>query len=127
MGYSGITIVDSDMAFDCALSAVRAMVKSLKKSLMVDGGGFNTDGPVNVALFFSELLASGESEWSQYEDLVQVAMTASEGMFRLIKRVEDNLPVIITARGRWKMSRKEHLDRFHELNQCLLDFIAGAE
>ena len=128
MGYAAITIIDSDMASDCAANAVQAMVKSLKKSLKDDGGEFNTDGPVNVALFFSEMLAV-DSDWAGYEELVSLARSASEGMSKIIKSAENDgcWKDEVTARGDWKMTRLEHIERYRELNQCLLDFIGSSE
>jgi hypothetical protein len=57
MGYMGLSCVcDSDAASDLAGNVFSGMVKTLRAGLKERGNEYNTDGPVNVALFIEEYL-----------------------------------------------------------------------
>lgn len=70
MGFSSISINGSDKASDLAYATNCALAKVLKKGLSEDSDtGFNTPGPINVALYFESYIKSVSGSYDLCEVL----------------------------------------------------------
>jgi hypothetical protein len=87
MGYMGLeSWSGSDLAADAVHNALAALAKSLKKALKEKGSDFNTEGMVNVALFFEEFIVPLTQQYAEaYSDeLNEVARKVAKKLEKLI-------------------------------------------
>jgi hypothetical protein len=123
MGYMEITLVGSDMAAGLASVAIDKMVAELKKGVKVEENEYNTDGFINVACFFEELIVPNAEAWASIcsEKLLEVAKDA-------LKRLDISLEKKFKP-DFWEdeANRLDHQKRYRELRASLQKFIKAAE
>ena len=87
MGYSGLSSWgDSDNAAAAMLDASEALAKSLTKSLKEKGNEFNTEGVVDVALFFESFVVPTGDNYTSSEKMVALANKLVKKLEKLIKQ-----------------------------------------
>ena len=117
MGYSGLeSVADSDMAADLAGDIVDRMVSKLRKGMKVQDNCYNTDGCVNVALFFRDCVIPCDSYYC-YDELRDVAFDCIK---LLEKKVED-----ANNDDEWDddSNRKYHLTEYRRMARELRKFV----
>jgi len=86
MGYYGLESVgSSDMASDLAYDVHEAINHVLCKGLKEKGNQFNTDGPINVALYFESFLVPAREEFADVDCLMTLA---SKTMYLLDAKIK---------------------------------------
>ena len=117
MGYMGLdSYTDSDYAADLAATVHAAMVKVLAEGLEEEANGFNTNGVVNVALFFEKFIIPIDNEedythfTSDFFDLAEKTFVGLEEEIRLWEEDEvedhDNREMHLKAYKRMKRRLK---------------------
>ncbi len=94
MGYSGLTgNWDSDMASATANSCVKAVIKVLKREVKLKENEYNTDGIVNVAFMFDELVVPSMYKlcWGYYDEMREIAEKVFDGLEVKIQDCKDYL------------------------------------
>jgi len=119
MGYSDLTLSGSDEAAELAGSIESCMVKILEKELKMTTNEYNTDGIINVAMFFDECIIPCKY-WgiSAYDDgLIRLAEKTAK---KLKKRIDD------TVKDDWddKANKRMHLTAYRRLLRRLRKFLA---
>jgi len=120
MGYMDISIVSSDMAADCIGNINEIIAQKLRKELKQDNGCYNTDGWVNVALWFEGCVVNSLDGWLELcgNPLYQVAVDCRKLLNeKSIKTAQD--------KNLWEEedNRLMHLNRYLELQKALDKFI----
>jgi hypothetical protein len=91
MGYMGLKAWgESDLAAGATSSAIKALVKSLRESLKEKGNSYNTEGPVNVALFFEAFIVPLKDEYNEcyVDELYKLAEDTAKKLKKIIKQAE---------------------------------------
>lgn len=118
MGYMGLKhFQESDNASELADEMGNAMADVLRDGLKEAGNSFNTDGVVNVAMIFRDLIIPNKEEYVCNEKLRAVA---KETYKKLFKQVHEDKP------GDWddQENRKEHMAAYRGMLKALEKFIA---
>ena len=117
-----ISLVGSDAAADMVFVVEKAILKVLKKELPEKGGGFNTDGVINVAMFFDEVLCTSPY-FCTYADDNLIAF-AQKVIFKLEKYV-----IIGKDKKQWddEANRIYHLDTWQRLLDRMKKFVQTNE
>lgn len=116
MGYMDISICGSDNAAAMLSNISQAVVKELKKEIKKKDNEFNTDGIVNVALFFEEVIIKAKNLFIYEDEIVALAKKTCEGLDNLIdeaKKVSDT---------EWD-SKDYHIKRYSELRKKIKKWI----
>ena len=120
MGYMTISIVGSDMAADQIAGVNDVIAEKLREDLTEDNGCFNTNGWVNVALWFEGCVVKSLDGWMELSGnpLYQVAVECRELL---------NEHSIKPARNKEEWDEEDnrlmHLNRYLELRKALDKFI----
>ena len=116
MGYMDLSISGSDMAADMAAKAIDALVDVLEKGVEEKHSPYNTDGCVNVAMFFEEYINDGWAD--QIDDrFLNVAIKAEIGMREQVLSTDS------TQEWDEEENRMQHQRRYKELHNVLKKFI----
>lgn len=116
MGYMGLDDYgESDAAFDVAYSAIDAMVEELAAALENDGNEYNTDGPVNVALFFEAFIVQNDN----FNGIEAVEKLAKATLEKLNKKIE------LANAAEWdtQENKDKHILAFKRMAASLQGFI----
>lgn len=119
MGYADITMVGSDTASDLGCDIVDAIVKELKKALPDQGNRYNTNGCINVALVFEELI--NKAEFMLYDpDLLEIAEECKTLLGQHANEMKN---------AKWSSleNKNWHLQRYNELLVELEKYITNSE
>ena len=109
---------DSDSAADLAFTVFSSMVKALRKGLKDKSNEYNTNGPVNVALFFEAFIVPVAEEYQDYSDVWDLARdtkTELEKHLSMSKKADwggdlENKKMHITAYNRMLKALNKFLD-----------------
>tara|TARA_Y100000034_G_C6827555_1_gene373262 strand:+ start:250 stop:615 length:366 start_codon:yes stop_codon:yes gene_type:complete len=120
MGYMGLeNYVDSDEASGLMGMCIDAIVPVLKKELKVVNNEYNTDGCVNVALFFEAVVIP--AEMGTYEEgLAEVAQET-------ITLIQEKLDTQFENPDDWssKDNYDEHKDAYERMIEALIKWLEG--
>lgn len=120
MGYSGLDrALESDTAADLFADLVDAIAERLEKEVDSWGNGYNTDGCVNVAFVFDEMLnrVKSKSIFLGIYKILEVAKRCVENLDKLIEEAKK-------ADG-WddKANQQYHLKHYRRLRNSVQRFI----
>jgi len=120
MGFMDLSLHGSDMASDASSFATGAMVAVLRKELSNKANEYNTPGPVNVALYFSERLIPGGFHQDFHPGLTKLAEDTLHDL---------ELHYIACEKAEWDdaESKAEHMSVYGRLVNELKKFIADSE
>jgi hypothetical protein len=119
MGYSGLEHYnDSDLAAGAVSSVVSATVKALKKALKEKGNTYNTEGAVNVALYFETFMLPLRKEFASVWD---------DDLTKLALKVEKKLGKTIEEIRQWPNSENKsmHLEAYLRMRKNMKKFLAA--
>lgn len=123
MGYMGLeTITDSDLAADLSANVLSKVAKELKKGLKEKGNSLNTEGCVNVALFFEQCFCKTNDPCIYlHEDLYNIALETKEQLEELIAETTKD-------KEEWDAgSWREHMSAYRRMLKNINKFIAMSE
>lgn len=107
MGYMDLSVQGSDMAAGCAEEVGNAMAKVLSKEFRTQSNEYNTDGPINVAMIFEEVICPNDV--FKYNDKLQALAK------RVVKAVEKQIKASEkTPSAEWD-SKGMHLRRYRQM------------
>ena len=117
MGYSFITINDSDRANSFAHYTLDGVAKKMSNELKREESSYNTSGAVNVALFFESFITPNAQLFVFSESFTRIAKQCKD---LLSKEIEDT-----ENPDNWEdeSSRLYHNSRYKALLQSLEDFL----
>lgn len=118
MGYMGLNSVrNSDSASDLAYDAIGSMVKGLRKGLKEEGNEYNTNGPVNVALFFEAYIIPLAEEYQDYSDVWDLARDTKTELQAFRNKMKEN------DWGKDVTNKKMHIDAYNRMLKALNRFL----
>ena len=124
MGYAGLkSWVDSDNAADLTHSIFVKIEQTLKRELKEKDNEMNTNGPINIALFFETFLCPIAKDLYSYPGLCIVAKDT-------IDRLEnENITVAKDKTAGWdsEKNRIDHLEAYRRMKKNLKKFIEDAQ
>ena len=118
MGYMGLRhFNDSDMAADLASVAVSKMVNELRVGLKEKANEYNTNGPINVALFFEAFIVPLADEYKSYSDVWDLARDTKD----LLEKHRN-----MSNKLRWDDSanKKDHIGSYDRMIKSLDSFLS---
>ena len=130
MGYSGLDHVsNSDSASDAASDVMDAMVKEMRKALKERANSVNTNGVVNVALMFCDMIIPCQQKkygdpYSCHDSLVTLAETVVKKLDARIKRESKN---DWGSDAKDKESKSMHLRAYRRMRRQIQGFIEGSD
>jgi len=119
MGYMGLEhLNDSDMAADLASVVMDKMFKELKKGLKEKANEYNTNGAVNVALFFEAFILPVADEYKYCGEAFDVALSAKT----TLESQRANMKISLD----WddEVNKKMHLDAYARMIKSLDRFLS---
>lgn len=116
MGYTDISIVGSDYAADMVSGIVTKLHSILKEEMKDQANEYNTDGIVNVALFFEGVIIRSKNVFLYYDELVSLAKEVCEGLNNHIERAKK------VSDTEWD-GKDYHIRRYSELRRKILKWI----
>ena len=124
MGYMDITLGGSDMAAGAASNAFDALAKVFRKEMKQNHGGYNTNGVVNVALWFEACVVGNLEGWCELceNPLYEVAVECRDQLIE-----EEIKPAQKKSLWYDEQNRIYHLNRYRELRNALNKFIRAYE
>lgn len=117
MGYMGLSCVcDSDAASDLAYNVFKSMTDTLRKGLKERGNEFNTNGPVNVALFIEEYLNA--EDFSFNDDMISLVRETRT-------KLKDHIEKSKNAEWDCERNKKDHLTAYNRMLKNLDSFLSN--
>jgi hypothetical protein len=124
MGYMGLDHYNSsDMASDLAYVMQNAMAETLRKGLKEKGNQYNTDGVVNVAMIFRDLIIPHLEEYCGNDKLQEVAKITHD---KLAEQIGNDEPDDWGTSKEDKANRKMHIDAYKKMLRALEKFVGEA-
>lgn len=124
MGYMGLnTITDTDMAADLTAKALKAVAKELKKGLKEKGNSLNTEGCVNVSLFFEQCFCRSNDPCIYLDENLKAVATEAKG------KVDELISETNKEKDKWEDSAnyREHISAYLRMSNNLKKFLEKSE
>ena len=112
MGYTDLTIQGSDMAAGCAENVGNIMAKALSEEFKVKENEFNTDGPINVAMFFEEVICPNEA--FIYNDKLRALAQ------RVVKYLDKHIVLVQKSKDEEWDGKQYHLRRYRGMKKTIV-------
>lgn len=113
MGYSGLSHwVDSDNASDMIGFLWDIVAGSLDRSLTQSSNEFNTDGVVDVALFFEAFVFPIRDEFLYNDEMMEVAT-------KCLTKLEEKITEAEKAKWDTEDNKKEHINAYKRMAKHL--------
>lgn len=112
----GLDHVDSDMASDMAQDIGDVIAVKLTEELKQRGNEFNTNGTVNVALFFRDVILPSHYSFQNNDKLVKLANKVVKGLSK---------EIIARGKAEWdtQKNKQSHIDSYRVLRHLLEKWI----
>lgn len=118
MGYTDISIGGSDRATGLVIDLAAAMLEVLKKEMTAETTELNTDGPINVALVFEEIICQSKA-FDNDSGLMKLAE-------RCVKYLDENIYAIKQSKpSEWgpRNGKEYHLKRYQQLRRKIQNWL----
>lgn len=124
MGYMGLkSINDSDLAADLTAKVLKEVAKELKKGLKEKGNSLNTEGCVNVSLFFEQCFCCSNDPCIYLDENLKAIATETKG------KIDKLIFETIKEKDEWEESSnyQYHVSAYRRMVNNLKKFLEKSE